>query len=112
MGQGLQNLTGSRKVIHIVHNLGHWIQYNTVCEIETTQVECALDAAKQSNILKLKPASSAETVFTYYWLDDFDVKVERMGSGGSINTTHLTAFQEDQNHEKNVNNKCSKKEES
>ena len=26
-----------------------------------------------------------------------------MGGGGSINTTHLMAFQEDQNHEKNVN---------
>ena len=102
LGQGLHNLTGSRKVIDIVHKLGHCIPYNTVCEIETAQAECALEAAKQSSILKLKPASSAETVFTYYWVDNFDVKVERMGGGGSINTTHLMAFQEDQNHEKNV----------
>ena len=63
----------------------------------------SLEAAKQSSMLKLKPASSAETVFTYYWVDNFDVKIERMEGRGSINTTHLTAFQEDQNHEKNVN---------
>ena len=76
------------------------MQYNTVCEIETAQAECSPEAAKQSSILKLKPASSAGTVFTYYWVDNFDVKVERMGGGGSINTRHLMAFQEDQNHEK------------
>ena len=103
LGQGLHNLTGSRKVIDIVHKLGHCTSYNTVCEIETAQAECALEAAKKSNILKLKPSSTKETVFTHFWVDNFDLKVERMGGGGSINTTHLMAFQEDQSHEINTN---------
>ena len=40
---------------------------------------------------------------THFWVDNFDLKVERMGGGGSINTTHLMAFQEDQSHEINTN---------
>lgn len=32
---------------------------------------------------------------TWYWVDNFDVKVEKqMGESGSVNTTHLMAFQE------------------
>ena len=91
LGQGLHNLTGSRKVIDIAHKLGHCTSYNTVCEIET--------AAKRSNILPLQPASPNITVLTHFWVDNFDVKVVRMGGGGSIDTTHLMAFQEDQNHQ-------------
>ena len=55
LGQGLHNLTGSRKVIDILHKLGHCISYNTVCEIETAQAECALKASKSNNLLALKP---------------------------------------------------------
>ena len=55
LGQGLHNLTGSRKVIDILHRLGHCISYNTVCEIETAQAECALKASKSNNLLALKP---------------------------------------------------------
>ena len=41
LGQRVHNLPGSRKVIGIAHKLGHCTSYNTVCEIETVQVECA-----------------------------------------------------------------------
>ena len=95
LGQGLRNFTGSRKVIDIVHKLGHCTSYNTVCEIETAQAECALEAVKRSNVLKLKPSADKEAVFTHFSVDNFDLKIERMAGGGSINTTHLMAFQED-----------------
>ena len=55
LGQGLHNHTGSRKVIDIVYKLGHCNSYNTVCEIETAQAECALIAAKRTSIIELTP---------------------------------------------------------
>ena len=104
LGQGLHNLTGSRKVINILHKLGHCISYNTVCEIETAQAECALEAPKSNNILALKPILLDQTVFTHFWVDNFDIKVDRIGGGGSINTTYLMAFQEHQSHcQPNIN---------
>ena len=104
LGQGLHNLTGSRKVINILHKLGHCISYNTVCEIETAQAECALEAPKSNNILALKPILPDQTVFTHFWVDNFDIKVDRIGGGGSINTTYLMAFQEHQSHSQpNIN---------
>ena len=36
LGLSLHNLTGSRKIINIVNKIGHCINYNTVCDIETT----------------------------------------------------------------------------
>ena len=101
LGQSLHNLTGSRKVIDIVHKLGHCTYYNTVCKIETAQAECDLEAVKRSNKLRLRP-SIKETVFTCLWVDNFDIKVKRMEGRGSINITHLMAFQEDQNHAANT----------
>ena len=98
LGQVLHNLTGSRKVIDILHKLGHCISYNTVCKIETAQAECALEASKSNNILALKPILPDQTVFRHFWVDNFDTKVDRTGGGVSINTTHLIAFQEHQSH--------------
>ena len=102
--QGLHNLTGSRKVINILHKLGYCMSYNTVCEIETAQTECALEASKLNDILALKPILLDQTVFTYFWADNFNIKVDRIGGGGSINATHLMAFQEHQSHcQSNIN---------
>ena len=61
LATGLQNITGSKKVIEIINKLGHCLDYNTTCEIETAQ-------AKTMQVL-----------------------------GGSINSTHLVAFQEQDN---------------
>ena len=82
LGQGLHNLIGSRKIIDILHTLGHCISYNTVCETETAQTECALEASKSNNILALKPILPDETVFTHFWVDNFDIKVDRIGGRG------------------------------
>ena len=35
LGLGLHNLTGSRKVVNILNKLGHFINYNMVCDNET-----------------------------------------------------------------------------
>ena len=32
--------------------------------------------------------------FTHYWVDNFDITVEKTAGGGAISTTHLVAYQE------------------
>ena len=94
MTLGLHSLTGGRKVIDIIHKLGHCMSYNLTSEIETAQAESSLLAATQTTLLPLVPATPSNTVFTHFWADNFDMNIERMVGGGSINTTHLMAFQE------------------
>ena len=94
MALGLHSLTGGRKVIDIIHKLGHCMSYNLTSEIETAQAESSLLAATQTTLLPLVPATPSNTVFTHFWADNFDMNIERMVGGGSINTTHLMAFQE------------------
>ena len=53
LGLGLHNLTGSRNIIDIVNKLGHCINYNTVCDIETAQAELVQEEAATSSILPL-----------------------------------------------------------
>ena len=57
-----------------------------------------MEASKSNNILALKPILPDQTVFTHSWVDNFDIKVDRIGGGGSINATHLMAFQEHPSH--------------
>ena len=35
-----------------------------------------------------------QPVYTHFWVDNFDIKVDKQVGGGSINTTHLMAFQD------------------
>lgn len=91
---GLHDLTGSRKVVDIVHNLGHCISYNTTCEIKTAIAENVLEQANKSDILPLKPLSEECITPTFFWVDNFDVQIDCLAGGGSVNTTHLMAFQE------------------
>ena len=41
LAMGLHNITGSRKVVDIINKLGHCINYDTTCEIETALAEKA-----------------------------------------------------------------------
>ena len=91
---GLHNITGSRKVVEITHKLGHCIDYNLTCEIETAQAKKVQQLADHTNILPLKPKFEKSPALTYFWVDNFDVKVDAATGGGSVNTTHLMAFQE------------------
>jgi hypothetical protein len=91
---GLHNLTGSRKVIDINNRLGHCISYNKTCEIETALAEKAQQLSLGNNALSLQPLNESDIVLTYFWVDNFDMLVDKQSGGGSINTTHLMAFQE------------------
>ena len=94
LSMGIHNITGSRRAVEINNKLGHGMNYNLTCECETAIAEKSLRMAEQSNILPLEPFDCDSFVPTYFWVDNFDVTVEKVGGGGSVNTTHLVAFQE------------------
>ena len=85
-------MTGQRHVIDIVNRLGHCINYNTTCEIETALAKKTMIDAETSSCLQLIPTTS-KFLLTVFWVDNFDVKVERQSGKNSIHTTHLVAFQ-------------------
>ena len=91
---GLHNITGQRKVVEIVNRLGHCLDYNTTCEIETAQAVKSQLLSQSCSSLPLLPSDPSNYVLTVFWVDNFDVKVERQTGSNSINTTHLVAFQE------------------
>ena len=73
--------------------MGHCLSYNKTCEIETAMAESTIICSREKNSLPVLPARD-ETVLTYFWVDNFDMKVEYRKGNGSIHTTHLMAFQE------------------
>ena len=91
---GLHNLTGMRKVIDITNRLGHCLPYHTVCDIETALAQKAQILATIDTALNLKPLLEGDFVLTTFWADNFDAICDKQNGGGSINTTHLLAFQE------------------
>ena len=91
LGLGLNNLTESRKIIDIVNKLGHCIKYNTVCDFETAQAELVQEEAATSSILPLQPKDH-QPVYIHFWVDNFDIKADKLVDGGSVNTTHLMVF--------------------
>ena len=69
------------------------MNYGKMCEIKTGLAEVAVKSSHELNILPVLPSES-EIIPTYFWVDNFDTKIERLGESGAINTTHLMAFQE------------------
>ena len=63
-------------------------------DIETAQANCSLSSLKKGDILPVRPSSKNYVVPTFYWADNLDTIIERNGGGGSVNVTHLVAFQE------------------
>ena len=94
LATGLHNITGSKKVIEITSRLGHSLDYLSTCDIETAQARKMQVLDEEVSILPLKPKDSTSLVRTFFWVDNFDVTVEKASGGGSVNTTHLVAFQE------------------
>ena len=94
LGLGLHNLTGQKKPVQILNHLGHCIDYNLVCEIETSQAEKSQLLATKSQTLPLIPCDENETVLTYFWVDNFDMNIETQTGHRAINSTHMIAFQE------------------
>ena len=59
--------------------------------------------ANTSSNLPLLPSADKDTLDTYFWVDNLDHIVEKLTDGGTVNTTHLMAFQEpNSNEEVNV----------
>ena len=95
LGLGLHNMTGQKVPVQVMNHLGHCIDYNLVCEIETAQAEAAECIAKSSSALPIKPISSSDCVLTYFWVDNFDMNLETQTGHGALNSTHMVAFQEE-----------------
>ena len=92
---GLHSLTGSRYEIDILNRLGHIMPYKLTCKIETLQGEMAeklLDG--EGTILAIVRNDESSSVPTVFRLDNFDTVVEQVEGEGSVNTTHMMAFQE------------------
>lgn len=94
MALGMHNLTGQKKVVQLLHKFGHCIPYHLTCDILSAYAESTIEQSKMSSILPLKPPTSEETVFTHFWVDNFDIQTDTKLGGGSINMTTLMAFQE------------------
>ena len=96
LGLGLHNITGQKKPVQIASQLGHSIDYNLVCEIETAQAEASQLLSTISGTLPVKPRTSNGTVLTFFWVDNFDLNIETQTGHGAINSTHMIAFQEEE----------------
>ena len=98
LGLRLRNITSQKKPVEINHCLGHSIDYKFVCEIETALADTAQVLANENGALPVKPSLDNETILTFFWADNFDMKVERQTGKGSIHSTihstHMVAFQE------------------
>ena len=95
---GLHNLTGQKEPVEITNKFGHCMSYGNCCEIETALSEAAIEKSKKTNILKIRPIDHEYIISTWFWVDNFDVLLDKAGGGGSVNTTHLVAFQEQDGH--------------
>lgn len=93
---GFHHFTGSRLIVDILNKLGHCMSYNNTCDIETAQAELAIKVSQEkTNILPLQPKSLYDIVLTHFWVDNFDVLIDKIGGGGAIITTQLVAYQEE-----------------
>ena len=93
LGLGLHSLTGSRELIEILSKFGSCVSYNYVCDVETAYAEVAQEKAKLGFTLPIQPIIRELAIFSHFWVDNFDVLVDKQSGGGSINTTHMVTFQ-------------------
>eukprot|EP00112_Aurelia_sp_Birch-Aquarium-sp1_P005854 Seg1662.1 transcript_id=Seg1662.1/GoldUCD/mRNA.D3Y31 product="hypothetical protein" protein_id=Seg1662.1/GoldUCD/D3Y31 len=91
LGVGLHNLTGLKMPIKILSHLGHSIDYNVVCEIETAEAELAMMRLSLNDIPQ-NPAR--ETCLKFWWADNFNQKLETLTGHGVIDSTHIVEFSE------------------
>ena len=70
--------------------LGHSIDYNLVCEVETAEAEAAQKWMSESQSLQ----QNQESVLTYWWFDNFNQNVDSHTGKGAIDSTHIVEFSE------------------
>ena len=91
IGVGLHNITGLKAPIKILSHLGHSIDYNLVCEIETSRAEEAIKNLEEHDHLY---DDTAECILTYWWADNFNQNIETQTGHGAIDSTHIVEFSE------------------
>ena len=90
LGVGLHNITGLKTPIRILSHLGHCIDYNLVCEIETSQAEEAIKHLENMELTE----TSIDTPITYWWADNFNQTLETKTGHGAIDSAHTVEFTE------------------
>ena len=76
--------------IRILSHLGHCIDYNLVCEIETTQGEEAIKYLENMAIY----TPYTDTELTYWWTYNFNLSLETQTGHGAIDSTNIVKFSE------------------
>ena len=92
---GLHNITGQKLPIQILANLGHSLTYKSVCQTETAEAEIARQLYDEGTYPGLRPLTADDSVFTYFWADNFNRKVDSEKGTNIIDSTHLIKFQEE-----------------
>ena len=90
IGLGLHNIPGLKTLIKILSHLGHSIDYNLLCEVETAEAEAAQKWMSESQSLQ----QNQESVLTYWWFDNFNQNVDSHSGKGAIDSTHIVEFSE------------------
>ena len=67
LGLGLHNITGQKLPIQILANLGHSLNYQSVCQIETAEAEIARQLYNKGTSPGLRSLTADDLVFTYFW---------------------------------------------
>ena len=83
----------------LANKFGHCISYDLCCEAEKSLSEASIAKSKEMSILPIRPEGS-QIALTVFWVDNFDVAIEKTLGGGALNATHLMAFQEQAHHNK------------
>jgi hypothetical protein len=66
IGLGLHSITGQKKPIQLLSRLGHSIDYNMVCEIETAHAQANQKVSETYGTLPLSPATEEHAVLTFF----------------------------------------------
>ena len=89
---GLHSMSGSSKLVKILHRLNNSCSYDRVREIETAQAEAAQKFSRGTFPLPLAPRHDTSNVLLRVWWDKFDSMVEN--KEGSLHTCHGVAYTE------------------
>jgi hypothetical protein len=95
LGLGLHSLTGQKLPLVVLSRLGHSINYDRICEIETAQAELAQHFQSMSLYSPVMHVDAESKVTTTFWWDSFDRNVETASGAGSIHNTPGIVFQEE-----------------
>ena len=93
----MHNNTGLKTRIKILSHLGHCVDYNFVCEIETAQAEAALKQLEAEVIEgELHDETQSSKQETYWWADNFNQIIGTQTGHGAMDSTHVVEFSEEE----------------